>query len=314
MVHFKTFNSILIHFIKRNMLLHIALSGLLILAILLYYRSSSYVKYKNVLVIGGSSGIGLEIARILYKAGGKITITSRSKPKLDEILKSFPFSNMASITGFILDSKSIPSLVEQNYDAIFYCAGFSIPGYFSDQNLEIFQQHIDVNYIGMLRSLYFYKKYNKNLFDFIVFSSTLALFPIPGFASYSPSKICLKSFFETEKDKLESENIHFKIVYCCSMSTPGFEHEETMKPDLTKKIEHSNVVAHPASVADYVLRTINSRDAIAYDWFTYFAMIRNNCEILVDYLLFPLAVVVMAVAKVAVSIKTKNFIKEKLSE
>ena len=176
------------------MLLYTIPLSLLILTISFYFAKNSKIKQKKILIIGGTSGLGLELARELYGIGNIITITSTSKFKLDKILKSFKYSSQSIINGFVLNSKVDPVQSGQNFDIIFYCAGISIPGYFSEQDIEKFQQQIEVNYIGMIRTLYHFKKYNNKHFDFIMFSSTLALFSIPGFASYSPSKSCLKSF------------------------------------------------------------------------------------------------------------------------
>ena len=38
---------------------------------------------KKAIVIGGSTGIGFETARLLAEAGARVTITSRSRPKLE---------------------------------------------------------------------------------------------------------------------------------------------------------------------------------------------------------------------------------------
>ncbi len=42
---------------------------------------------KHIVIIGGSSGIGLETARIVLTQGGKVTIASRSEEKLKKAKK-----------------------------------------------------------------------------------------------------------------------------------------------------------------------------------------------------------------------------------
>lgn len=291
------------------MFLYSLLSCFLIGILFFYLRRGNTIQRKKILIIGGTSGLGLELAKKLYRNGNQITITSRSKDKLDKTLKIFTYSNQSIINGFVFDSKTDPVQSDDNYDIVFYCAGLSIPGYFSDQKIDQFQYQMNVNYIGMLRSLYFYQKYNNRPFYFVMFSSTLAFLSVPGFASYSPSKACLKSFFETEKAKLECEGVKLKIFYCCSMATPGFEEEEMVKPTLTRTIEHSNVIVNPEEIADYLVKNLENRNTLSYDWFTYFLMIRNECETLTDYLFFPFSILVAFFAKAMVCQKAKIYLK-----
>lgn len=50
------------------------------------YLMLTSIKCKSVVVTGGSSGIGLGIAKVFGKQGAKVTITSRSQKKLDSAL------------------------------------------------------------------------------------------------------------------------------------------------------------------------------------------------------------------------------------
>jgi len=44
------------------------------------------IKSKVVLITGGSTGIGAEVARLLASQGAKVAIAARRKDKLDEVV------------------------------------------------------------------------------------------------------------------------------------------------------------------------------------------------------------------------------------
>ena len=285
---------------------------ILILLVLFNLKIGSEIKNKKVLIIGGTSGVGLELAKKLFKNGNKITISSRNLSRAEDtvqkILNTAGLNNKnttpTSLNAIEFDSTVDHIFRNDSYDVIFYCPGISFPGYFCDQNFSDFENKLkfqmDLNFYGMLKSLHFFKKGCSKPFKFVIFSSTLALFPIPGYTGYSPTKTCLKSFFETEKDKLYEGGISLKIFYSCSVKTPGFAKEELTKPFLTKQIEHTNTVADAKDVAEYLCWVLGTRSAIAYDWFTYFAMIKNDCENVIDCLFYPLAVLTIFISKIYV--------------
>ncbi|ELA42143.1 uncharacterized protein VICG_00786 [Vittaforma corneae ATCC 50505] len=272
---------------------------ILLLAILLsvYLLYNRRITGKNIFIIGGTSGLGLSLAKYLYSLGNNIVITSRKNENLDNVLKSFEKSQISTISGRVFDSLHDLINVEENFDYIFYCPGMAVPGYFKDQNDDIFEIQIKLNYLGMIRSLYHFKKCNRFPFKFIMACSTTALFTFPGYSSYAPSKACLRSFFESARYELKAENVNLKILYCCAMNTPGLKRENMTKPSFTKGVEYSSIIADPDKIAKYFVDNLNKRDSHSYDWFTYFIMIRNDCENGLDYLLFPFSVLIAFVAK-----------------
>ena len=75
---------------------------------------------KNVIIIGGTSGIGLATAHYLKQQGYKVFIGGRSKPKVlnDLIYKKIDVTNEKSIKFFF---NSLPKI-----DSLVYCAGVVI--------------------------------------------------------------------------------------------------------------------------------------------------------------------------------------------
>lgn len=68
----------------------------------------SVVKGKHVVIVGGSSGIGLELAKQVVNQGGKVTIASRSEEKLKLALNDIG----SNVSTFILDASNESEVIE----------------------------------------------------------------------------------------------------------------------------------------------------------------------------------------------------------
>jgi NAD(P)-dependent dehydrogenase (short-subunit alcohol dehydrogenase family) len=87
---------------------------------------------KRVVIIGGSSGIGLETARLALAAGALVTIAGRSEERLERAAKAISSSGdrLRSIVADLSDESSIRSLFaqESRVDHVFVPAGELKPG------------------------------------------------------------------------------------------------------------------------------------------------------------------------------------------
>src|SRR5437879_1644881 len=87
---------------------------------------------KRVVIIGGSSGIGLETARIAVREGASVTIAGRSGDRLRRAAESIAAvgARLRCIVADLSDESSIRSLfaVESHVDHVFVPAGELQPG------------------------------------------------------------------------------------------------------------------------------------------------------------------------------------------
>ena len=111
------------------------------------------LKGKVFLITGGASGIGRELASILYKAGGRIYIAGRSEDNAEEAIKSIKSSEATSSTAGQLEYLSLdlqdlttikPAVQsfkdkEAQLDVLWNNAGVSLPplGSVSEQGHEL---------------------------------------------------------------------------------------------------------------------------------------------------------------------------------
>ena len=85
---------------------------------------------KQVVIIGGSSGIGLETARLALTEGAFVTIAGRSEDRLRKAAKGLGSDRLRSVVADLADESSIRSLFadESRIDHIFVPAGELRPG------------------------------------------------------------------------------------------------------------------------------------------------------------------------------------------
>ena len=73
------------------------------------------IEGKVALITGGSRGLGLQIAEALGEMGGKVAITARKQPELDEARRHLEAKGIEvlTITGNLAQFDTIPGLVDQ---------------------------------------------------------------------------------------------------------------------------------------------------------------------------------------------------------
>lgn len=206
-----------------------ALSAFLTIIYIMLKRNKKIVfSDSRILVVGGTSGLGLSLARQLNNLDAKVTVASRTAKDL--------IPGIEHISIDILNPETFQNL-PTDYDYIFCCSGSSKPGFFNDLDQSDFCTQMELNYLGPVNMLHYFLRCNKKPFNYIFVSSTAAFFTFPGYSAYSPSKCALKSFFDSAYLELQKREVNLYIYYPTSMNTPGFEIENRGKPEYTKNIE-----------------------------------------------------------------------------
>ncbi|WP_039913484.1 SDR family oxidoreductase [Cellvibrio mixtus] len=65
---------------------------------------------KNVLVVGGTSGINRGIAETFAKSGARVAVVSRSQEKVDDTVQSLKNHGVADATGFAADVREVEAI------------------------------------------------------------------------------------------------------------------------------------------------------------------------------------------------------------
>ena len=177
---------------------------------------------KTAIITGASDGIGAAFTRLLIKKGWKVIGISRSSTKLRALSKSI-LSCKQSFKYFscdVQDFNKLKTIAKKTKapDLLFLNAGIYSPVNASEINLNVYKNHLNVNYLGVLNSYeaFLPSLLNKKNGHIIIMSSVSGWIGLPKAAAYGPTKAALRSFAQSVRYDLNPKGI--KVQLC----SPGF--------------------------------------------------------------------------------------------
>ncbi len=226
---------------------------------------------KHAVITGGSSGIGLALARAFVASGAKVSIIGRNQDKLhsalDVVHKDLPGAEIFGYSADVSDFNKINRVVSEiasdhgNIDILINNAGIMTCGLFEKLQINDVEKTLQVNYLGMLYTLKAAFPYlKKSTFGHVVFISSVAGYAgLMGYSAYAPSKFALTGFVECIKMELEDYNIMVSIVYPPDTETPMLAYERKNSLHETRAINEKIKAIMPEIVARKVIRGIEKR-------------------------------------------------------
>ncbi|WP_194917293.1 SDR family oxidoreductase [Catenulispora rubra] len=139
---------------------------------------------QKVVVIGGSSGMGLATARAAAHAGASVTIASSDKARLDAALATLPEGADAVVVD-TRDEDAIAALFEHvgHLDHLVYTAGDSVaPRPLVDQSLDEARRKLDVRFWGTVAAVKHAVPRMSPQGSISLTTGTVGVRPAPGFA------------------------------------------------------------------------------------------------------------------------------------
>lgn len=219
-----------------------------------WFRSSPSSFPRHMLVTGGSKGIGLEISRELYRRGARVTLVARTASDLEAAKRSLHSGDdvisggsPGEVGSAVADTQSLPQLqaavarCEREFgpvDVVVCNAGFSHPGRFEDLDESNFQRHVDVNYMGTVRTIkaVLPGMLQRRRGHIVIVASALAVSGFAGYSSYAPSKWALRGLADCLRNELQGTGVAVSVGYPPDTKTPGYEEEERYKPEICRAV------------------------------------------------------------------------------
>ena len=208
------------------------------------------VKGKNIIITGGSLGIGRETARNLVKKGANVLVTGRSYERL---IKAKSYTGSKVIEFDISDHKNIfdnakkcIDILDGRVDVLINNAGIGVRKSIDELNIEDFLKVFNVNVFGLAL-------FTKEIIPYMIKESSGTIINIGSTASlkgyksgsiYSSSKFAVRCLTQCWQDELRPHNIRVCQVNPSEVTTAFGNAERVEREDVgnkltSKEISHS---------------------------------------------------------------------------
>src|SRR5438874_2487717 len=169
---------------------------------------------RNILITGGSAGIGLAFALKFLELGNEVIVTGRRQAVLDAIKAQYP--RLHTIQSDIADSAQIAALSERlkrdfpKLDVLMNNAGVGLAKNLeaSADDLAGLLTEMEINVGGVVRTTSaLIDILTANQGTVINVSSALAFVPVPAMPVYSASKAAVHSYTQSLRFQLEDSGV-----------------------------------------------------------------------------------------------------------
>lgn len=229
----------------------------------------TYFSGKLVFMTGGSSGIGLDLARKLFGYGANIIIIARNSAKLEDArrdIEQFRVSAGQFIRCLSADvansadlSRVVPQAIKEfgTPDILISSAGIISCDYFENISSDFFDSVMKINLYGtrnmIAEVLPAMKKKGGHI---VIISSMAGLIGMCGYTAYGTSKFALVGFAECLRGELKQQGIHLTVVCPPEVDTPMLLDEIKTIPSEIRILKDMSGQLKPEYVAVCVLRAV----------------------------------------------------------
>ena len=199
------------------------------------------------LVSGGSSGIGLECARILCARGYSVTLLARDDARLEYARDSIRATTGREVNVRCLDvtdaqacAQTIAEVIgiSGRIDWLITSAGIAEPGLFTALNIESHRSQMNTNYFGTLNLVVptarVMREHGGGRITLI--ASGAAFIGIAGYSAYAPGKFAVRALGEILRVELAPQGISVSVAFPSDTDTPQLTRELPSRPEVTRRI------------------------------------------------------------------------------
>lgn len=178
---------------------------------------------KHIVITGGSSGLGLELAHRLAAEGARLTLIARDPQKLEQaasdVRRRMPTAQVNVQAVDVCDEQATLAAMQQiagqhqGIDMLINSAGILREGYFEQLPMADFRDVMEINYFGLLNStraaLPFLRQSHGRLVNIASMAGLTGAF---GYTQYCASKHALVGLSEVLRYELKPQGIQVHLV------------------------------------------------------------------------------------------------------
>jgi NAD(P)-dependent dehydrogenase (short-subunit alcohol dehydrogenase family) len=215
------------------------------------------MKDQVVYITGGSSGIGLGIARAMHAAGAKVVIGNLDEKQFPEALKNFPQSDprIRTVVHNVMDKdgwQRTADLIEKMYGPVNILvnnAGVGLQQSASAGTLKDWEWGMGVNFWGPVYGVNTFVPRmlaSKQGCQIVTTTSTSGIVPNNGAGIYSVSKIAAVGLMEELRGELRTTNIG-TTCFVPGQTTSNIGESESHRPEDLKNEAAAATAPRPAA-------------------------------------------------------------------
>ena len=180
---------------------------------------------KKVVIIGGTSGMGLGTAKMLLDGGARVLVTGRSKESLESAQKELGIDAIvvSSDARSLTDLDSLASRVKTDFDTfdlLFLNAGFSIPTPLDGVTEAIYDEMFNLNSKGPFFAVQKLAPFINRGGSVVLTTSVANVKGLPGQTTYGAAKAALRSLARTLAAELVPREIRVNAISPGPIDTP----------------------------------------------------------------------------------------------
>jgi NAD(P)-dependent dehydrogenase (short-subunit alcohol dehydrogenase family) len=228
---------------------------------------------RSALITGGSSGIGLAIARMLREEGFELTLASRTKEKIEAAAAELGAQAIAADVGSEEDCIRIVAEHQERFggmDMLVNSAGIGIAGTVESLQTKHIDLQLGINLRGLLivtREAIPHLKATKGWV--INLASIAGTSPTPGLTVYGATKAAVIALTRSMNAELDGDGVRAIALCPGFVDTPmaqwsGLAHDEMIQPEDCAEVVRMCLRLSPrARIPQVVVERVGSSDGIA---------------------------------------------------
>ena len=226
-------------------------------------------KGKNILITGGSRGIGLEMAREFARNGANLALIARGKDDLQAAKTALEgVGKGISVRAYACDVTNAETLSDYinmiqfelgPLDGVVANSEYCHPGNFHELSLADFDRQIDTNLRGAIYTIRLALPHllqNPNGGFIAITSSPAGHMGIFGFSAYGPTKAALSNLAETLHAEYSDRGIRVHLLLPPDTDTPGYREEVKLYPPECRAVLAGGSLLSAEYVAKKLVRGI----------------------------------------------------------
>ena len=224
---------------------------------------------KNVYITGGSSGIGLAIARLLAAEGAHLLLFSRGAARLEEARKEIGAlaagegQRVAAMALDVGDHRAVARVMGRAVrdfgppDILITSAGIGSADYFDNITHDAFDAVMRTNLYGTRNAVAALLGHLESRRGHVVIISSIAGYlGMFGYTAYGTSKFALTGFAECLRSELKPRGVRLTLACPPETDTPFLIEESKTIPPESRALKNMAGTLDAAFVAERIIRGV----------------------------------------------------------